>query len=79
MSQGGTYEVVMPFEDAHGDPHPAGERWSLLGTGFNKFEDMMWLGVRTTDGAEWLLPLDWNKGRQDDVLERWDHYVRPAV
>ncbi len=71
-------EVVREFEDADGDLHEVGDRWTLLGTGFNKFEDLMWLGVRATDATEWLLPLDWTVDSQSDVLEHWSTYVRPA-
>jgi hypothetical protein len=72
---GATFEVAQAFEDADGDLHRPGERWTLLGTSFDKAEDVLWLGVRGPGGGEWLMPLDWRKGRQSDVLERWESYV----
>ena len=78
MSRGQSFEVIKAFEDADGDLHQVGEAWTLVGTGFNKFEDEMWVGVRTADGTEWQMPLVWNEGCQADVLERWETYVRAA-
>ena len=74
--RGQRFEVIQAFNDADGDLHDPGECWTLIGTGFNKFEDMMWLGVRMADETEWLLPLDWRNGSQADVLEHWERYVR---
>jgi len=64
---------------ADGDEHPVGETWAVIMTGFNKFEDILYLHVRDPQGRHWLLPLDWHAGQQDDVLERWGVYVRPAA
>jgi hypothetical protein len=75
--RGQSYHVVTDFQDADGDWHRVGEDWSFLGSGFDKVEDRMWLGLRKADASEWLLPLDWSKVPQGDVLDKWAHYVRP--
>jgi len=74
--RGRVFEIVRAFVDADGDNHEPGEAWTIVGTGFNKFEDVMWIGVRTADGREWLIPLGWRDASQADVLERWAAYVR---
>ncbi len=76
--RGRIFHVIKDFKDADNNVHAAGETWTLVGTGFNRFEDMMWLGLRLSDGTKWLMPLDWRDGRQADVLEHWTNYVRPA-
>src|SRR5438270_9016773 len=78
VERGQLLEVIRAFVDADGDRHQEGDRWIFLASGFDKFEDVMWLGLRMADGSECLMPLDWHAGRQDDVLEDWNGYVRPA-
>src|SRR5437868_3951624 len=73
---GATFEITQAFKDADGDLHPAGERWILLGTRFNKFDNEIELGVRAPDGADWLMRLGWDKERQGAVIDEWSSYTR---
>ena len=75
-ARGRTFTVTKSFEDLDGHLHAVGETWTLVGDGFNKFDDEMWFGLRTDDGAEWLMPLSWRDKPQADVIENWESYVR---
>jgi hypothetical protein len=73
---GMSFEVIQDFEDADGDLHRSGECWTLLGTRFNKFENEVELGVRGSDGRDWLITLGWDEHRQQDIIARWNFYIR---
>ena len=78
VERGNRYRVIQPFFDAEQDEHSVGEEWTLISTGFNKFDNELELRVRTKDGTDWIIPLSWDGDRQFDVLEHWSAYVQLA-
>ena len=74
LVRGERYRVIKQFVDADGSEHPIGEEWQFLGSTFSKFDDELILWVRLQSG-DWKIPLVWNKGKQQTVIENWQEYV----
>jgi hypothetical protein len=78
VERGKRYRVLRAFQDADGDEHPAGEVWTLVSTGFNKFDNELELRIKDENGSDWIVPLSWVRDRQREVLEQWSTYVCPV-
>jgi len=61
--------------DSDGDEHRVGEEWTFVGTLFSKFDDELTICIRRDSGEEWMIPLIWKKGMQQEVIERWQEYL----
>ncbi len=75
VERGRRYRVIHAFQDTDGDKHPVGEEWTLVSTGFNKFDNELDLRIRDDVGSDWIISLGWDRDRQQEILEDWSTYV----
>lgn len=76
---GGRYRVAAEFVDFDGDHHRVGEEWEFLSYCFLPHEDGMSLFVAIDSAQEWLIPLQWHAGQQEDVLKNLEVYFQAAT
>ncbi len=75
-----TYTVVTSFSDADGDLHIPGEQWMFLGSMFSKFDDLLTICIKQSNGTEWRIPLVWGTAKQGRVIEYFvPDYVRELI
>ena len=68
--------VIAPFVDAAGRAHAVGDRWRVLRAEYNAAENTLELIVSSGDG-ERPIPLAWDGGPQQEVIEHVDRYLSP--
>ncbi len=76
LNPGGRYRVIREFWDYDGDPHPAGEEWFFLGSGFLPYEEGLSLFVSLDGREEWHVRLRWTDEEQGGVIDHLEEYLR---
>jgi hypothetical protein len=72
------YVVVRPFVDYDRGEHPAGERWTFIGSSFLPYDDGLSLFVIIGD-AQRHIRMQWREEEQGPVIDRLEEYVTAAT
>jgi hypothetical protein len=75
--RGRRYCVVKDFRDADGELHAVGEEWRFIASMFSPYDDELMLVICKDDDREWRIILRWTPDAQQQVIENFQHHVRP--
>ena len=71
------YLVVQDFVDFDNGQHPAGERWTFIGSSFLPYDDGLSLFI-VIAGQRRQIRMQWRDEEQGPIIDHLQNYVRPA-
>lgn len=74
LNPGVDYRVKRAFVDFDGHLHAEGEEWVYLGAYYIPQDEGISLFVEIDD-EEWIIPLRWAEGYQQDLIDTVDCYI----